>query len=108
MKKLVISSHTFYIAENFLEKSKGVIGRESLLDEGMFVITSCNWVHTFCLSRNLYVYFLSKDFSSVIQEQCLNPNSLSAWVIRASHVVESRSSLQHSIFSKSASQLSLA
>lgn len=95
MTRYPLAHFSLYIAKNLWDKTRGVIGREALLSEGVVLIPDCNWVHSFFVRTPLFVYFIDKDYSSVVQSQTVDPNSFSSYVNGARHVIESAKELDN-------------
>lgn len=88
MKHIQLNSCSLFVADSILDKTRGVIGRESLLTNGLLLIPNCNWVHSFFIQNPLRIYFLSEDYLSLLDTIELNPNHFSRLHWNATHTLE--------------------
>ena len=88
MKQFSHNSINVFIPETVLEKSRGLLGQENLLQKGWLLIPHCNWVHSFFMQNPIKLYFLDSSFCIVNVVSELLPNRLSPLVIKAAHTLE--------------------
>jgi hypothetical protein len=79
---------TIFWADNLWDKTRGVIGREDLLQEGPLYIPSCNWIHTFFLRSSIQVVFISQEFEILRQIPEVRVNSFSPFMFDANGTIE--------------------
>ena len=90
-----INDITLYIAFSLWEKTRGIIGRESLVQTGALVLPCCNWVHSFFVQSSLNLYFFNADYDVLVLRTTLHPNCVSPFVYKAHHVIESALNLDN-------------
>ncbi len=88
MKQFSYSGLIIYIPETILEKSRGILWQESLLDSGCMLFPNCNWVHSFFIQNPIKLYFLDKSFSVVNSIRMFTPNHFSPLVFSAHYTLE--------------------
>jgi uncharacterized protein len=93
MRSLKKNGATLYIAESFLDRMRGLIGREALLESGGLLLTDCNWVHSFLMKNSVDLYFVDSSYTVVSSVFQLNPFRFSPPVLKARHVLEVKSGL---------------
>lgn len=76
------------IADSFLKRLRGLIGRKSLDEEEVLVFFNCNWIHTFFMSFPIDVIFLNKNFEVVRIDKNLPPQKFSSFVPQARTALE--------------------
>ncbi|WP_434341191.1 DUF192 domain-containing protein [Motilimonas cestriensis] len=50
-----------YMADNFLKRAKGLLGKSAMSTDQAMVITPCNAIHTFFMRINIDVIFISNE-----------------------------------------------
>ncbi len=70
------------------ERTRGLLGRESIGEEEGIYIIPCQWVHTFGMKFPIDVAFLSKERRILAINHDLRPNRLSKLIFRAEGVLE--------------------
>lgn len=96
MKELQFNQFIIYFCESLFENVQGVLGRESYLDHGVFVLRDCNWVHSYFVKNVLILYFIDKNFNMVKGPDELLPFKFSSFVDSAKYVIESKRVLNNS------------
>jgi hypothetical protein len=79
---------SLYLMDSLWDRTRGVMGRESFLSNGAFLIPSCNWVHTFFVSVPLQLFFLNERYEIVKHIPSLSPNRFSPYVYHAALTLE--------------------
>ena len=61
-KSIIIGNKKFTlkIADNFLSRLKGLLGKSEMIDDEALLITPCNSIHTIGMQFNITVIFLNK------------------------------------------------
>ena len=93
------SNYNIYLANSVLDKVQGMLFRENRFDNSVLFIPSCNWVHSFFINSNLYLYFIDEDFK-IVSEILLNPWKISPLVFNAKHVIESKFKLDNNLLNE--------
>ncbi|MGD2080668.1 MAG: DUF192 domain-containing protein [Nitrospirota bacterium] len=75
-------------ANSALSRMKGLLGRADFPPGEALLLKPCKLIHTFGMKFPIDVLFLGKGNDVVAVEENLLPNRLSAFVIRASSVLE--------------------
>ncbi|MDQ3098412.1 MAG: DUF192 domain-containing protein [bacterium] len=88
MKRYSSSDVTVYVPITIIEKTRGILFQEDLLNNGCMLFTHCNWVHSFFLKNPIKLYFLDRSLGVVRIVADFSPNRLSPIVFNASYTVE--------------------
>jgi hypothetical protein len=89
----VYGDSEIYFLDSLWERTRGVIGRDTLLDMGVVILPSCNWVHTFFVRRSLQLFFLNREFEIVRHVGEMRPFRFSPYVYEAFYTLECSLSL---------------
>ncbi len=76
------------IADSYFQRMKGLLGRASLQEEEVLVITRCNSIHMFFMKFAIDVIFVDKQRRVVGLVPEIQPFQLSAIFWKASYAVE--------------------
>ncbi|WP_333870927.1 DUF192 domain-containing protein [Desulforamulus putei] len=87
MSQIFPISSQIIIANTFLSRLKGLLGRSEMPKNTAFILTPCRQVHTFFMRFPVGVIFLDKQ-GVVLYKQILNPWRVSRLVKDAVMVVE--------------------
>jgi len=87
MKSYKIGSDTLWIASSFWDRTRGIIGREEYLRNGVMFILNCKWVHSIFVRENLNLFFVNSELK-IVRQIGIKKNSLSPIVWNAYGVVE--------------------
>ena len=79
MKRAKIFGLDVLVAENFAERAKGLIGRDSMPDGCGMLIPRCNAVHTFFMRFAIDVVFLDADDCVVKTVRNVRPWTFFVW-----------------------------
>lgn len=79
------------IANSFLKRFIGLMGKKSMPDNEGLLIRPCNQVHTFHMKFCIDVVFLSDDGTVLFINESLNRNSISPKIKGCCQVMELRS-----------------
>ena len=75
------------LADSFIKRMRGLLGRETLDDDSAIVITPCNLIHTFGMKFNIDVVFLDKNRRIVNYRRDV-PNNRVHGCFTAKHTME--------------------
>jgi uncharacterized membrane protein (UPF0127 family) len=90
-KSGVIICHKMVVANNLIERMKGLMFSTALPDCDGFLIQPCNSIHTFFMLYSLDILFLDKDFKVVNIIYNLKPWRMTWIYFRSSQVLEMKS-----------------
>jgi uncharacterized protein len=76
------------IADSFLARAKGLLGRDSLPTGQALVITSCRGIHTYFMRFPIDVLFVDKKSHVVGMVHTIEPNKTSPYFWKASFCIE--------------------
>lgn len=86
--RLTLLAKNCQTADNFLSRLKGLIGKESFLEEEGLIITPCNSIHMFFMKFSLDIIFVDKSNRVVHLIENIKPWKLSKIVWSAAFVIE--------------------
>lgn len=83
--------------QGLFDRMKGLIGTKTMAEDEACWLIPCNSVHTFGMSFDIDVYFLSKDNRVLSMFEGMKPNSLSPLIWNAHSVLEMKSGASRNI-----------
>lgn len=90
------------IAKNYLQRTRGLLGRKSIDENEGLLIINCNWIHMFFMKFPIDAVFLkaNKTIYKVVKIlDNIKPWRLSSPIFRADSVLEIKSSTVKNIIS---------
>lgn len=76
------------MADTFLKRAKGLLGRRRLENSGALILRPCNSVHTFFMRFNIDVLFVDRNNSVIEAVSGLKPFRITGIHFNAAYVVE--------------------
>lgn len=84
---IILSDHA-ELADTFLGRMRGLLGRSTFAEGEAMVITHCNSIHMFFMKFPIDVIFLDQDFRVVGEERHIRPFMMSPVYWTSERVVE--------------------
>ncbi|MDQ3239646.1 MAG: DUF192 domain-containing protein [bacterium] len=97
MLRLTNPDFELYIAQSYLDRARGLIRRENLIDRGGLLICNCNWVHSLFMTKTTSVFFLDENFLVLSGPHLLKPWRFSLHNFNAKHTLEVSNSVNSEI-----------
>lgn len=79
------------MADSFLGRLRGLLGRKSIKEEQCMMIVPCNSIHTFFMKFPIDAVFVDKDHKVVLIIHDIHPGRISPLVKTAHAVIEMQS-----------------
>jgi len=76
------------LADNYLSRLKGLIGKKDMAEGEGLIINPCMMVHSIGMKINIDVLFISKNNEIVHIVENMTPNRISPYIKAAQYVIE--------------------